>query len=61
MVVFYIYIFFLLLFHDGGLSLRRGYEAERHIKAFELISFVPILHADCPTGMVTYTVTHLMI
>ncbi len=57
-----IFFYIFLLFHNVGLSLRRRFEAERHLKAFfEQISSAPIPHADCPTGVVTYTVTYLRI
>ncbi len=49
---FFIYIF---LFHNVGLSLDRGYEAEGHVKAFEQISSASIPDSDSPTGMVTVT------
>ncbi len=61
LVFFYIHIYIFLLFHNVGLSLCMGYEAEWHHKAFEQISFAPIPLPDCPTGMVPYTVTYLLI
>ncbi len=60
-IVFSFFVVVFLLFHNVRLSLRKGHEAERHLKAFEQISSAPIPHADCPTGVVTYTVSYLMI
>ncbi len=52
---FYIYIYFLL-FHNVELSLRRGYEAERHLKAFEQIS-----SAQSPTQTVPLEWLHILL
>ncbi len=43
-----------LLLYSVRLSLQRGYDVERHLKAFEQISSTPIPYIDCTTGVFTY-------